>query len=341
MTTPFSGGSYGSGISRSSSQPDALVPQPYVDEVIQVLPQYSSVLSLAHVQPMTALTERQPVLSQLPAAYWQNSGSTPGGGDYSLVKTTQAAWANQILTSEELSLDIPIPNAYLADSSVDILQQLKPLIAQAMGTAIDAACLFGTSMPSSWGATSVFGGAQAVGNVIAGSAFTVSGDTPTLDYGLGVAKAGQALAAQGFDLNGFAAAPGFKWALAGVRGSTGVPVYTPPSGDLPGQLYGYDLQEVKNGSWNAAASGGAALIAGDWSKAVVGLRQDMEFATSTDAVLTDASGAIIYNAFQSNLTVLKCTMRIAFLTANPVTPLTAVHGQSFPFAILAGNAALT
>ena len=79
MTSPFSGGNYGSGLSRSSTQPDALVPQPYVDELIQVLPQYSVLLQLAQTRVMSALTDRQPVLSALPIATWTNSGSTPGG----------------------------------------------------------------------------------------------------------------------------------------------------------------------------------------------------------------------------------------------------------------------
>lgn len=341
MTTPFSGGAYGSGISRSSSQPDALVPQPYVDEVIQVLPQYSSVLRLAKVQPMTALTERQPVLAQLPTAYWQNSGSTPGGGDYSLVETSQAAWNNLILTSEELSVDVPIPNAYLADTSIDILQQLQPLIAQALGQKIDAACLFGTGMPGSWNTSSVFGGAQAIGNVLPGSSFTVSGDSPTLDYGQGFNQAGALLGEQGFAANGTLGAPGLGFRIAAIRGSTGFPLYPDASqAAQSGNLFGYKYAEVANGSWNAAASGGA-LIVGDWTKAIVGLRQDMEFAVSTEATLQDGSGNIVYNAFQQNLTILKCTMRVAFVTANPVTPLTSVHGDGFPFAVLAGNAALT
>lgn len=339
MTAPFSGGTYGSGISRSSTQPDALVPQPYVDEVIQTLPQYSTVMALANVRQMSALTDRQPVLSALPVATWTNSSSTAGGGDYGLVTTSSTQWQNSILTAEELSVIVPIPKAYLADAQIDVWGQVRPLLLQALGKAIDAAALFGTSMPTSWNTTSIYGGANANGNVVASTAFTVTNDVPTKDYGLGFALAGQKLGAQGFSVNGSVAAPGFGFAVAAVRGSTGVQLYPDAAQAASrGDLFGYSYREVKNGSWNAS---NAALIVGEWDKAVLGIRQDMEFEMFTEGVIQDNTGAIVLNLMQESSVALKCTARIGFVTANPVTPLTSVHGTSFPFAIVSGDSSLT
>lgn len=337
--TAFDGSTYGSGIARSSSQPDALVPQPYVDDVIQTLPQYSTVMALANVRQMSALTDRQPVLSALPVANWTNATSTPGAGDYGLVTTTEALWANSILTAEEISVIVPIPKAYLADSAIDIFAQVRPLLLQALGKKIDQAALFGVSMPTSWATQSVYGGANANGNVVPSSVFTVTGDTPTLDWGLGFETACADLGAQGFDASGSLAAPGFGHRLATLRGSTGVQLY-PNAGQAhkAGELFGYDYKEVKNGAWNATQS---SLIVGDWSKAVLGIRQDMEFEMFNQGVIQDSSGAIVLNLMQQSSVALKCTARIGFVTTSPVTPLTAVHGTSFPFAVVQGAASLT
>ena len=70
-TSPFSGGQYGSGLFRNAGAPsggEPLVPTPVSAQIIQELPESSVVLNRARRVQMSALTQRQPVLSVLPQA---------------------------------------------------------------------------------------------------------------------------------------------------------------------------------------------------------------------------------------------------------------------------------
>lgn len=300
---------------------DPLVPQPLIAEIIQELPQQSALMARARRVPMSALTARQPVLSLLPSAYWVT------GGDNGLKQTTEADWKNVILTAEELAVIVPIPQAYIDDAAVPIWDEVQPMITEALGVAIDGAGMFGYQAPASWG-VGIFAQAVAAGNAV----------NPTGDPGVAVAQLGVSLAKQGFAANGFACEPGFIWNLVGYRTSTGVPIYQPDLTDSPeaGTLYGYPLNEAKNGAWNSDL---CALIAGDWTKAVIGLRQDITFQMFTEGVITDGSGAVKLNLMQQDCVALRAVMRVGFATANPATRLRPT-GNGFPFAVLNAITAL-
>ncbi len=78
----------------------------------------------------------------------------------------------------------------------------------------------------------------------------------------------------------------------------------------------------------------ADLIIGDWSKAMVGIRQDMTMSVSDSGVIADAAGAVVLSAFQSDSKILRCVMRLAFATANPVTALNTSGVTRYPFGLL-------
>lgn len=156
---------YNTGVFRGGggASPDALVPQPFVAEVIKELPKKSTVLNQARMIPMSSTTTRQPVLSVLPTAYWVN-------GDNGLKQTTTEQWKNVNLIAEELAALVPVPNAYLDDSGIPIWDEIKPSLAEAIGNAFDAATLFGVSKPSSWTSSSIYDAAVNAGNVYSSTA---------------------------------------------------------------------------------------------------------------------------------------------------------------------------
>lgn len=71
---------------------------------------------------------------------------------------------------------------------------------------------------------------------------------------------------------------------------------------------------------------------GDYSIAVVGVRQDLTYKLLDQAVITDDAGAIVYNLPQQDMVALRVVARFAFAIAKPVSR--NAPGGGFPFAVL-------
>jgi HK97 family phage major capsid protein len=304
-------------ITRSGNSGDPLVPEPVSAEIIKELPKSSAALTLCRRATMSTKTSRQPVLSLLPEAYWVS-------GDDGLKDTTKADWENLEMVAEELAVIIPVPEAYLSDSQVPIWAELRPLVTEAFGRALDKAVLFGTSKPITWTSPAIIPGAVSAGNTVAFD--------PDADLGVLIAGMGEDLEDQGYAMNSFAVKPGFRWRLAAARSAQGVAIYG--SGDLasgfPSTIYGAPTSEVQNGAWNADA---ALLVGGDFSKAIVGIRQDLSFKVFTEGVITDANGKVLLNLMQQDSVAMRFVMRMGYALANPISPLAAIEDR-FPFTVM-------
>lgn len=310
---------YNTGINRGSPpySTDPLVPEPLAEDIIQMLPQQSSVMSMARNVPMSTRTQRLPVLDVLPQAYWVS-------GDSGLKQTTSMVWKNVTLIVEELAALVPIPDAYLADTNIPLWDEVSPRLVEALGRAVDGACLFGTNKPTTW-PSAIIPAAIAAGNIITDT----SPDIPAA-----VASLAERVALDGYtNINGWMIRPGFKWRLLRVRSSgSGEPIYMPDlQNGKGGSLYGYPLQEVSNGSWDPTV---ADLLLGDWSMAIIGTRQDITFKMFDQGVIVDDTGKVIYNAAQQDGQIMRVVMRLAFATANPITNLNSNDATRYPFGVL-------
>src|SRR5690606_31194443 len=299
---------------------DPLIPEPVSTQIIQELPQASFVLANGGRVNMSTRTQRQPVLDVLPHAYWVS-------GDTGLKQTSAVDWANVNLIAEELAVIVPIPENYLMDAQVPIWNEVGARLVEAVGRTLGAAALFGVNKPGSWPA------AVAPSAVLAGN--TVTAGTGT-DLAQDVAKLGEMIAQDGFTVNGFASRPGLSWFLTGLRsaGDVSIPIYQPnlQAGSAPGgTLYGYPLREVTNGAWDPSQ---AELIAGDWTKLIIGLRQDITFKVFDQGVITSSEGEVVLNLMQQDSVALRVVMRVAYATANPVTSLNTDEETRFPFGVL-------
>lgn len=294
-----------------------LVPEAERKEIIKGLPAASAVLQLARRVNMSTKTERQPVLSALPAAYWVT-------GDTGLKQTTKAEWANKSLVAEELAVIVPVPENLIADSAYDIFGELRPLIVEAMGVKLDQAALFGTDAPA--GITEAI-----VPDAIA------AGNTYDIDTAGDVAEdINQVMALvedDGFAVNGFAARTRLKARLRGLRDENGGLLFQPSlQAGTPGTLYAENIAySDANGAWRAE---GVDLIAGDWSKAVVGVRQDITFKLFTEGVISDDSGNVVLNLMQQDSVALRVVARYGFAVANPINRMQEVEADRYPFAVL-------
>ena len=310
---------YNAMIARDATD-DPLVPTPVSAQIIQEMPTQSAILQRSRRVQLATKTQRQPVLDVLPVAYFV------GGGDTGMKQTSSLDWKNVDLITEELACIVPIPEAYLDDAQVPIWDEVRPRLTEALGKLVDAACLFGVNRPATW-STDLYTAAVAAGNAVPES----DGDG-THDFGVAVSILGDQLAQDGYAVNGFASRPGLTWKLVGIRSLQGTPVYEPDMQQgQGGRLYGYPLSEVNNGAWDASR---AQLIAGDWSKAIVGLRQDVTFKMFTEGVVSDDEGRVILNLMQQDAVAMRVVMRMAFATANPVTALNASSQTRYPFGVV-------
>ena len=74
------------------------------------------------------------------------------------------------------------------------------------------------------------------------------------------------------------------------------------------------------------------MIAGDFTKAVYAIRQDVTYKVLTEAVISDADGNIVFNLAQQDMVALRVVMRLGVQIANPVTRRAGTNG--YPFAVL-------
>lgn len=301
---------YNSNINKTNLT-DSQMPTQILDGVLKEATKASVALTRMRQIRMAAGVAKQNVLASLPDAYWVNNSdlSNPGGKP-GLKQTTDVTWRDTTITAEEMAVIVPIPDVVQDDANFNITSAIVPLIGEAFGRKLDQAVLFGVDRPSTF-AQDVVSGATAVGNTIT--------RTTTEDLGQNVAVLGQKLAKQGFNISGFASTPGLNWELVGLRDTTGQPIYTPLQGTPGGNLYGLPFNEVTNGAWDATA---ADLIAADWSRFVIGVRQDVTYKLFEEGVITDADGNVVYNLMQQDAKALRVVFRVGFATAIPVSPLT-------------------
>ena len=300
-----------------SDMPESLIPDQVVNEIIQEAPKSSVMLANARRARMSSKKYKQPVLSTLPDAYWV-------AGDTGLKSTSTADWGDLTITAEELAVIVPIPDAIVEDSSINLWGEVRPLIAEAIGKKVDQAAIFGTDKPESW-PDAIVTAATAAGNVVANGTGK--------DLGVDVANLGKKVAEQGYGVNGFLCKPGMQWQLYGLRDDNGQPIYTQLAGSPSNGLYGYQLDEVMNGSWDNDA---ADLIALDWSKQIIGIRQDVTYKVFTEGVISDANGKVLLNLMQQDTSALRVVFRVGYQVAKPITRISGA--SAYPGGIITPKA---
>jgi Phage capsid family len=280
-----------------------LIPRSMAREMIAAAEQESVVLELGRRLVMPSGLMSIPVVSFLPAAGFVNpryGGRKPA---------TKIEWTAQNVQAEELACVLAIPNAFVDDAGYPIWDQVRPIVATAMAEALDAAVLFGAGAPAGFPVGGIAG--------LAGAA-QVGADAPAaIDAAAAVLEAG------GVQPDGIVASPVIGTALRQAWAA----VNALPS-EAPSQvLYGWPVRTTID--WDATK--GDALI-GDWDYLLVGLREDITFDLSEDAILQDNTGAIIANAFQEDLTAMRCYMRVGIAIGQPLSPQTEAAIVPFEFA---------
>ena len=307
------------------------VPEALSRVILQETVKQSAILQLARVQQMSTRAERMPAIDMFPSAFWLNPDpATPAQEDTALKQTTTMKWKNINMEAREIAVLVPVPDNYVADTGFDLLGMIAPRVGEAIGAALDNACFWGINSPWSNNPDSA-GIYQRC--ITAGNHVTIAaGASPSPDVAADIAQLNFLLANQGFSVNGYASRPGFQWLLSQARNTQGQNPYSPGNGIdyVQASLFGRPFREVENGSWDPTR---ADMVVGDWSKALVGVRQDITMKVFDQGIIQDGSGAIQYNAMQQDSKILRVVARYAFATMSYKTILSP-NTAAYPFGVL-------
>lgn len=298
---------------------EALIPTETSEEIIKNLPGKSAALSLFKQLPnMSSKQKTLPVASSLPNAYFLN-------GDTAMKKTTNAEWDKLTLTAEEIAVIIPIPDAVLDDSSYSIWDELKPQIVEAFGLAIDEAIFFGTNKPATYPDAIVPTAITKGAKVEIGTNEDIAGDI------IGEGGVMEMVEKSGFRVNGFYADNTLEAKFRNLRDKNNQLLYTPGlTSETPVSLVGRPLMYDEIGGVFDTSK--ALLVAGDFTKAVYSIRQDITYKVLDQAIIQNTDGSIAYNLAQQDMSALRCVMRIGIQIANPVSRKGG--SNRYPFAVL-------
>jgi len=264
----------------------------------------------------------------LPTAYFL-TGATD------LKHTTEVNWANVTITAEELAVIVPVPQSAFDDSNYPIWEQVKPLLSEAAGLAIDQAVLYGTNIPASW--TAAFGAHAGIValSLAHGSTISLAACTDMYDALLTENGTMTLLEQDGYMATGHIAHTSVRGLLRGTRDINGQPIFHPGvqigSQFATGELDGVQILYPMNGSIVAATS---LVISGAWNQLVYSMRQDITWAIANTGVIQDATGAIVYNLFQQDMIALRMVLRLGFAIPNPINRVNGTVGTRSPFCVL-------
>lgn len=303
-----------------------LIPEDVQREIIKGATEKSAALTMFKTRRMTRKQQRQPVLASKPIANWVN-------GDTGLKQTTTMTWSNIFFNAEEIATIIPIPINVLEDSDYDLWDEFQPEIEEAIGVALDLAVFFGVGIPSSW-PTAIVPAAVAAGNTV-----TKGTQTPN-DIASEVNAVMEAIEADGFDVTGFWMKNTMKGRFRNLRSTTNEFIFLPNNPGMEntvyrGTLFGEPAVTSKSGVFEGQSGANQTmLIAGDWSQAIIGIREDISMQMFKEGVIQDAAGNIVFNLMQQDMVALRVVARFAFAVPNPINRMNQTLATRYPFAVL-------
>lgn len=314
----------------SRSDVAALIPEEVSGIMLGKATEQSAALQMFRHIPVAATQVRFPILSALPMAYWVS-------GDTGLKQTTEIGWTNKYLNIEEIATIMPVPDNVIDDVQQDIWDEAMPLLTEAFARVLDSAIFFGTNAPASF-PTNVVAACAAAANFTDAGAHTAAqgsalGDVDAL-YGL--------LENDGFELDGFIASLAARPLLRNARDTTGQRTDTGRVGGDLRSVDGYPIAYPMRGLWPNAtvgagggAANGVAMIGGSWrDNFVIGVRKDISMKVLDQAVITDNTGAIIYNLPQQDMTAVRLTFRVGWQVKNTINNDNTNAATRYPAAYL-------
>lgn len=304
----------------------SLIPEEVENQIFSSMEEQSIIMRLAtRLRNGSRNKERLKIDESLPSAYFVE-------GDTGLLQSSEMSWLDKYIYYHKIGVIVPIPDDVADDMEVDYWGTIMPKIAEAFAAKIDAAVLEGTDVPGSytWPTNIASAAGTASHSVDLSNVVGASGDL--YDAILGDGGVLSYIEADGFEASGHIATLSMKSKLRGLRGSDDHPIFmTDPQSPTRYTLDGAPIYFPKNACLTAASN---LMISGDFKQLVHSFRREMTFKLLDQAVITDGSGAVIYNLAQQEMKALRVSMRWGWQLPNPINRVNGTESTRYPFAKL-------
>lgn len=273
-----------------------LVPDQLGELLQNTIAREAAVAALAKRVPLYGKKETFPVYAGRPTAAFVAEGAAKG--------TTGAEFTELALNTKKIATNVIYTEELLEDARIDPRVLVSADVEGAFADLIDAHAL-----------------GYAAGSAISGSfdselaetsqthELGSTGDAFALAISAGIAD----VEGNGGKCNGIIAAMDVKAHLRDARSAveTTNPVYTPGYGREPDSLYGLPIHYSTNLDAFTAGAGKKAAVVGDFTHAILGIRQDIRVRFSDQATLD--VGGTLHHLFQQNKIAAQWEMRVGFV----------------------------
>lgn len=282
-----------------ASSPDAaggfIVPEEFGSTLIDGLRRESAVASLARVERIGSNNRTYSVYSGRPEVdFVDEAGEKP---------VTGASFSQIYLNVKKLAAIVIYTEELLADAKEDPRLLVTPDVIGAFADKIDAHCL-------GYAAGSAITGAfdDELTSTSQSNELGSTGDA----LALAVSNALEDVEGNGYSPSGLVAASDVRAHLRNARSAFDdtAAVYTAGYNREPDTLYGLPLSYTSNLDGFPAGSGNIAAVVGDFSHAILGIRQDITVKTSDQA--TVSVGGTPVSLWSTNQVAVLWELRVGF-----------------------------
>ena len=240
----------------TDSQGGYMVPEELKAEVWRILPDFSVMRNLARVMPMQSNSLKLNSLAARPYAYWT--------AEYASKSTTSAEFGQVELVPNDLVCLLPVTEQLIADANINIVSFIIELFAEAIGTEEDNKFFTGSGTGQPRGIDT-----ETLTQIDAGLAGTFD-DIITLTHS--VAQRVRQAKSSAFVTNGYT-----LMQLRKLKDGNNRYLWEPgnPNAGTPEKLYNYPVYEQNS-------IGNGHIFFGDWNFYIIGDRQQIRVATTTE-----------------------------------------------------------
>lgn len=258
------------------------VPTEIAQEVIKNVISQASILKVCKHEPMTSDKKTLPKLTDSGSASWVGEGE--------VIETTLPKFEYPQLKACKLAIIVPVTKEKINDTIINVMEEVKQAMADAFATAIDEAMIFGKDSPFDTNLVTAIGTQKIT---------ATSSLDDDISNAMGLVEDNK------YNCNNI------------LMGTTQKRVLRKLSNDsnYKGAIsltsaYDTPIEFVRNWDDNKALT-----ITGDFSKAIVGTRDGMEYEILKEATIE--SGEETINLAQRDMIAIKATIRLGFLVAEP------------------------